>query len=79
MKTLEVTAFFENTELENNFEVEKVGRKNSIILNHIGLNNINNNSIHVDYNHADWNQLIPTNLIKINDSADVRALNQLLS
>ena len=63
---------FENAERENNFEVEKVGRKRSVIFNHVDSNHINtnsNHSNHVNSNHADWN----------NDSSNVRASNQLLS
>ena len=37
---------FENTEQENNFEAEKVGRKNSVI-----WNQNDSDSIHVDLNH----------------------------
>ena len=70
---------FENTERENNFEVEKVGRKNSGILNHVGSILINTISNHIDSNHNNSNQLTRTNSIKINDSVDVCVLNQLLS
>ena len=45
VKTLE--AFFKNTERENNSEVEKVGRKNSVIWDHKY-----SDSIHVDLNHT---------------------------
>ena len=39
--------FFEKTERENISEVEKVGRKNSVILNHKY-----SDLIHVDQNHT---------------------------
>ena len=39
VKTLDATAKI--IERENNFEVEKVGRKNSVILNHVDSNHIN--------------------------------------
>ena len=54
---------------KNYFEVEKIGRKNSVI-----WNNKDSNSIHVDSNHPNLKQPIPENLthiISINDSADI--------
>ena len=60
---------FKNADHENNFEVEKVDRKNSIILNHKY-----SDSIHVDPNHTDSNQLIPEdlkNIGSINNSDDI--------
>ena len=61
-----------NSEGENNFEVEKVGRKHSVILNHVSLNNIKvkpNHSNSVYSNHVDSN----------NDSDGVHTLNWLFS
>ena len=63
---------FENADRENNFEAEKGGHKNSVVLNHVDLNHINtdlNQSDNVDSNHADLNK----------DSSDIRELNKLLS
>ena len=37
---------FENTEQENNFEVEIVGRNAFVILNHVNLSHISTNSNH---------------------------------
>ena len=51
----------------------------SIILNQVNSNHINADSNHVDSNHANPNKLMPTNWKTTNDSADVRALNKLLS
>ena len=51
---------FENAERKNNFEVEKVGRKNSVIWNHNY-----SNLIQIDTNHANSNQLIPENSTNI--------------
>ena len=67
---------FENYERENKFEVEIVGRKNSVIWNHTY-----SNSIHVDLNHVDRNKLIPADLINIgsiNDSSDICAIENIL-
>ena len=75
-------SIFENSKHENNFEVEKVGHKNSVILNYADSNHINadsNPSICADYNQDNSNQSIPVDLTTINDSSDVRALIQLLS
>ena len=63
---------FENAEHKNNFEVEKVGRKNSVNWSHK-----DSNLIHVDPNHAKSNTIIPensTNLGRINYSADILAI-----
>ena len=65
---------FENAERKNNFEVEKVGRKNSVILNHIDFNHINTNSD--NSNHANLNQFIQDDSTTIHDSADSFALNK---
>ena len=54
---------FENADHENNFEVEKVGRINSVVFNHVDSDYTNTNSNNSD--QADSN----------NDSADVWALN----
>ena len=40
---------------ENNFEVEKVRRKDSEISNHANSNHINTNSNHANSNHTDLN------------------------
>ena len=72
---------FEDADSKNNFEVEKVGHKNAMILNHADLNHINNdsnNSDQVDSNYADVKELIPTDSKTTNDSYDIHALNQLL-
>ena len=64
-------SIFENYERENNFQVEKFGRENSVILNNVNLNHIDTDldqSNHIYSNHADSN----------NDSSEVCALNQLL-
>ena len=58
------------TERENNFEVEKVGCKNSVNLNHVNSNHINTNPNPVNFKHTILNQLIPansTNFGPIND------------
>ena len=70
---------FKTAGRKNNSEVEKVGRKNSIILNHVDMNNIKTDLNHVNLNHANLNKLIPTNPTTINDSADFHALNKILS
>ena len=57
-----------NSGRENNFEVEKVGCENSIILNHTDSN-------HTGLNHANWNKLITTNLTTSNDSDNFFTLN----
>ena len=67
---------FKNADHENNFEVEKVDRKNSIILNHKY-----SDSIHVDPNHTDSNQLIPDdlkNIGSINNSDDICAIEKII-
>ena len=43
------------------------------------MNNVNSNHIITDSNHVDLNKSIPDHLETINDSAEVWALNQLLS
>ena len=43
---------FKNAERKNNFEVEKVGRKNSVILNCVNSNNINTDPNHINSNQA---------------------------
>ena len=51
-------SIFENAERNNNFEVEKVGRKHSEILNYTGFNRIITDSDHsnyVDSNHENSN------------------------
>ena len=68
---------FENAESENNFEVEKVGHNNSIIWYHK-----DSESIQVDPNHTNINQPIPSNsknIGSINDSADIRTIENILS
>ena len=75
-------SIFENADCENSFEVENIGCKNPIILNHDDSNHINTNLNHSNYVESkltDFNQLIPAYSTTINYSADVRALNQLLS
>ena len=79
LKTLKGNINFKNVGYENNFEVEKYGRKNSIILDHVDSNQINAESDHVDLNHVNLNQLITADSATINDSAGVCALNKLLS
>ena len=51
---------FENAEHKNNFEVEKVGRKNSVIWNHKY-----SHLIHFDPNNTYLNQPIPYDLTNI--------------
>ena len=61
-------------ERENNSEVEKVGRKNSVIWYHKY-----SNLIHVDPNHSDLTQPIPgelKNIRSINDSSYIHAMNK---
>ena len=73
---------FKNADCKNNYEVEKVGRKNSVILNHVDFNHINtnsNNSNHADSNHANLDQFIQADSTTIHDSADSCALNKILS
>ena len=68
---------FENAERENNFEVEKVRRKNSIIPNHKY-----SDLIHVNLNNDDSDQPIPADLTKtrsINDSDNICAIEKILS
>ena len=65
---------FEDADSKNNFEVEKVGHKNAMILNHADLNHIT-----TDSNHINYNQLITSSFTTINDSSDVHALNQVFS
>ena len=43
---------FKNFGSENNFEVEKVGRKKSVILNRVNSNNINTDPNHINSNQA---------------------------
>ena len=65
-----------NSERGNNFEVEKVGRKNSVIWDHK-----DSDSIHVNPNHVKSNQLIPadsTNVVSINDLANICAIENIL-
>ena len=62
---------------QEQFEVEKVGRKSSVDFNHVDSNHINPDSNHS--NQIKFIQLIPTSLTTINDSADVCELNQLFS
>ena len=52
-ETLEAETFFENTERKNNFQVEKVGRKNSVIWNHK-----DSDLIHIDPSHIELDQPI---------------------
>ena len=59
VENLRENNIFENDEHENNFEVEKVGRKNSVIWNHK-----HSDSVHVYPNHTSLNQPIPSNLKK---------------
>ena len=62
---------------KNDFEVEKVGRKNSVIWNHK-----DSKSIHVDPNHTKSNQSIQdnlTNIVSISDSSDICAIEKILS
>ena len=47
---------FEIAERENNFEVEKDGRKDSVILNHANSNRINTNLDYLNYSNS--NQLL---------------------
>ena len=58
---------FKNDERKNNFEVEKVGRINSVNCNHtnsiIHWNQKCSNAIHVDPNTTNLNQPIPDDLI----------------
>ena len=55
---------FENADLESKLEVEKVGRKNSVIWNHKY-----SESIHVDPNHTDSNKPIT------DDSTNIGSIN----
>ena len=68
---------FKNAKCENNFEVETVERKNSVIWNHKS-----SDSIYVDTNRTNMNQLIPdssTNIKPINYSADIFAIEKIFS
>ena len=68
---------FENAECENNFKVEKVGPKHSVIFNHK-----DSNWIHVDPNHTTPNQPIPSNSTNngsINDLDDISAIEKIFS
>ena len=76
---------FKNSERRNNFEVEKVGRNNSVNWNHTDLilnwNNKDSNSIRIDLNHKKCNQPIPANLINIksiHDSDNMREIEKIL-
>ena len=71
---------FKNSGRDNNFEIEKFGRKNYEI-----LNRVNSNHTNIDLNHANQNNfgsnhtdMIPTNLPN-NDLTDFFALQQILS
>ena len=67
---------FKNTERESNFEVEKVERKNFVILNHKDYE-----SIHINQNHAKLNQPITvdsTNIRSIKDSTDIIVIEKML-
>ena len=54
---------FQNVKRQKNFNVEKVGRKNTLNWNHTNLilnwNQKYSDSIHVDTNHTELNSLIP--------------------
>ena len=68
---------FENAEHKNNFEVEKVGRKNSVIWNYKS-----SHSIQVDPNHTESNKPIPDyskNIGSINDLSNIHAIEKILS
>ena len=68
---------FENAERKNNFEVEKVERKNSVIWNKKYFD-----SVHVDLNHTNSNQPITadsTNIGSMNDSADIHVIEKIFS
>ena len=68
---------FENTVRENNFEVEEVGRENSVI-----WNTKYSDSINVDLNHTDLNLPIPDNLTKtgsIHDSHNIHEIEKIFS
>ena len=63
--------------VKTNFEVEKVGRKNSVIWN---CND--SDSIHVDQNHTDSNKQFTsdyTYIGPIHDSSDISAIEKILS
>ena len=65
---------FEKSERKNNFEVDKVVSKNSVIYNHK-----DSISVHVDPNHSDLNKLFPddsTNIRSFNDSANILAIER---
>ena len=62
---------------KTNFEVEKVGNKNSLICGHKDYD-----LIHIDKNHADSNQLIlvnSTNIRYTNDSDDIPVIEKMFS
>ena len=56
VKKLRDNNIFKNDERKNIFEVEKVGRKNSVIWDHK-----DSDSIHANPDHTNSNQLIPEN------------------
>ena len=68
---------FENDERKNNFEVERVWCKNSVM-----WNQKYSNSIHIDPNKPNSNQPIPSDLINIgsiHDSDDIIATEKISS
>ena len=68
---------FENAKRENNFEFEKLGRRNSVI-----WNQKDSNTVKFDPNHTNLNKPIPsysTNIISLNDSADICAIENIFS
>ena len=76
-KYLRGNKIFENAERNNNFEVEKVGCKNSVIWNHKY-----SDSIHVDQNHTNFNLPVPydsTRIVSIHDSDDIYAIEKILT
>ena len=52
-ENLEGDSVFKYAGCENNFEVEKVGRRICLVLNHADSNHISTGLNHVDSNHAD--------------------------
>ena len=86
MENLKYNTIKKNAECENNFNVEKFGRKNSVNWNH--TNSILNwnkkyfDLIHVDQNHTKANQPVPDGSINtgsIHDSANMRAIEKILA
>ena len=68
-----------NSGRENNFEVEKVGRDKSMVLDHVNSYHINTDFIYIDSHQYSSYESNPANFIRINYSANIFALHQILS